>query len=413
MPANRAWRSADCLRDHVHGRPGGYTLDYLFGHLPMERRRILKQRVDALEEGADCPLLPGVAAVIRQLRWLDVPLALVTSSWPARIDHVLRQHDLQAAFRTLVSRDDVVHGKPAPDGYRLAAARLGVAPSRCLVFEDSLSGVQAACAAGATCVAIGEESGLLAAGARWSVRDFRELRIVREDDRLYCQHRHPATTGSERWRPMSPTLQDARLLWDFLGQGRCHVPCELLVVCGSYDLRVCDHACELLERGLAERLLFTGNTGHWTRHLWVEPEAELFARHARARGVSDSLIVIEPRATNFAENIAFARELFPDLRRATFVTKPNSIRRVALTLPVRWPGLEGHVDAPDYAFPDGISNLVGVLGVIDEMVGDLDRIMRYPALGFQVACPIPAQVMDAWERLVARGFDRHLVNPPR
>lgn len=150
---------------------------------------------------------------------------------------------------------------------------------------------------------------------------------------------------------MSPTLQDARLLWDFLGQGRCHVPCELLVVCGSYDLRVCDHACELLERGLAERLLFTGNTGHWTRHLWVEPEAELFARHARARGVSDSLIVIEPRATNFAENIAFARELFPDLRRATFVTKPNSIRRVALTLPVRWPGLEGHVDAPDYAFP--------------------------------------------------------------
>lgn len=90
--------------------------------------------------------------------------------------------------------------------------------------------------------------------------------------------------------------------------------------------------------------------------------------------------MIEPRATNFAENIAFARELFPDLRRATFVTKPNSIRRVALTLPVRWPGLEGHVDAPDYAFPDGISNLVGVLGVIDEMVGDLDRIMRYPAL---------------------------------
>ena len=210
-----------------------------------------------------------------------------------------------------------------------------------------------------------------------------------------------------------PTLQDARLLWDFLGQGRCHVPCELLVVCGSYDLRVCDHACELLERGLAERLLFTGNTGHWTRHLWVEPEAELFARHARARGVSDSLIVIEPRATNFAENIAFARELFPDLRRATFVTKPNSIRRVAHDPAGPLAGAGGHVDAPDYAFPDGISNLVGVLGVIDEMVGDLDRIMRYPALGFQVACPIPAQVMDAWERLVARGFDRHLVNPPR
>ncbi len=71
------------------------------------------------------------------------------------------------------------------------------------------------------------------------------------------------------------------------------------------------------------------------------------------------------------------------------------------------------MDAPDYAFPDGISNLVGVLGVIDEMVGDLDRIMRCPALGFRSPARSGAQVMDAWERLVARGFDRHLVNPPR
>ncbi|MGX9110329.1 HAD family hydrolase, partial [Pseudomonas aeruginosa] len=112
--------------------------------------------------------------------------------------HGLHKQDWRVVFRTLGSRDEWVHGKPAQDGYHLSAPRLGVAPSRCLVFEDSLSGVQAACAAGATCVAIGEESGLLAAGARWSVRDFRELRIVREDDRLYCQHRHPATTGSER-----------------------------------------------------------------------------------------------------------------------------------------------------------------------------------------------------------------------
>ena len=319
-----AWRlGPDCLRDHVHGRPGGYTLDYLFGHLPMERRRILKQRVDALEEGADCPLLPGVAAVIRQLRWLDVPLALVTSSWPARIDHVLRQHDLQAAFRTLVSRDDVVHGKPAPDGYRLAAARLGVAPSRCLVFEDSLSGVQAACAAGATCVAIGEESGLLAARRALVGPGF-----PRAADR---PRRRPAVLPASAPRhrqreALASHEPDPARCPAALGLPRPGpLPCALRTAGGMrlYDLRVCDHACELLERGLAERLLFTGNTGHWTRHLWVEPEAELFARHARARGVSDSLIVIEPRATNFAENIAFARELFPDLRRATSSPSPT------------------------------------------------------------------------------------------
>ncbi|MFP9006342.1 HAD family phosphatase, partial [Pseudomonas aeruginosa] len=89
-------------------------------------------------------------------------------------------------------------GLPFLSCCRRADARCGVTPSRRLVFEHSLIGVQAAWSAGPTGVAFGAESGLLAAGARWSVRDFRELRIVREDDRLYCQHRHPATTGSER-----------------------------------------------------------------------------------------------------------------------------------------------------------------------------------------------------------------------
>ncbi|MDR0213202.1 MAG: YdcF family protein [Comamonas sp.] len=209
---------------------------------------------------------------------------------------------------------------------------------------------------------------------------------------------------------MSPTLHKARLLWDFLSQGRANTACDLLVVCGSYDLRVCDYACELLERGIGKRLLFTGHSGHWTKHLWTEPEAELFARRAREHGVPDKLICMEPRARSFAENIAFSRALFPQLRRAVFITKPNSIRRVALTLPLRWPELEGYVDAPHFSFPEEVSNLIGVLGLIDEMVGDLDRIMRYPALGFQIPCAIPAPVMDAWKFLLAQGFDRHLVS---
>lgn len=47
---------------------------------------------------------------------------------------------------------------------------------------------------------------------------------------------------------MTPTLQHATVLWDFLGAGRQHQACELIVVCGSYDLRVCDYACELLKK---------------------------------------------------------------------------------------------------------------------------------------------------------------------
>jgi uncharacterized SAM-binding protein YcdF (DUF218 family) len=208
---------------------------------------------------------------------------------------------------------------------------------------------------------------------------------------------------------MTQTLQHARVLWDFLGAGRTHKRCELIVVCGSYDLRVCDYACELLSKGIAEHLLFTGHTGNWTKHLWDRSEADIFAQRAMALGVRPDQFTLESRATNFAENIAFAKALFPDVRRATFLTKPNSIRRVALTLPVQWPEVEAWVDAPSFSFPDEISNLIGVLGVIDEMVGDVHRIMVYPSLGFQAPQVIPEAVEAAWRYLIEQGFDHHLI----
>jgi beta-phosphoglucomutase-like phosphatase (HAD superfamily) len=55
-------------------------------------------------------------------------------------------------LRVRVAIEDVAKGKPEPDGYRLAAERLGVRAERCLVIEDSFAGARAAIAAGATCL---------------------------------------------------------------------------------------------------------------------------------------------------------------------------------------------------------------------------------------------------------------------
>ena len=205
------------------------------------------------------------------------------------------------------------------------------------------------------------------------------------------------------------TLQLAGRLWDFLSAGRGHQPCDVLVVCGSYDLRVMDHAAALLQQGIAPHMLISGNTGNWTRDLWNRPEAEVFAERAQALGVKRQQILLEPQARSFAENLAFARAMCPDARRVTFVTKPNSVRRVTQTQPIHWPDIDFSVDAPDFAFPWGVSNMVGVFGLIEEMVGDVHRLLRYPRLGFQQALHIPAEVLDAWQQLIALGYNRHLL----
>ncbi len=167
----------DFIDEHIHGRLGGYTLKTLFAEFGEAQQVAIKREVDAIEQVTNCALVPGVAALIARLREHAVPLALVTSSWRARVDHVLQQHDLMSAFDSIICRDDVRSGKPAPDPYRLAAAQLGRQSDECLVFEDSVSGVQSAVSSGALCIGIGDDPTLTAHGAAGVYADFTRLAL--------------------------------------------------------------------------------------------------------------------------------------------------------------------------------------------------------------------------------------------
>jgi hypothetical protein len=92
-----------------------------------------------------------------------------------------------------------------------------------------------------------------------------------------------------------------------------------------------------------------------------------------------------------------------------FVTKPNSVLRVALTVPMQWPGITAFVDSPPFAFPEQVSNIIGVFGVISEMVGDIDRVIHYPSRGFQIPHALPAPILESWSALIAEGFGQHLL----
>lgn len=211
----------------------------------------------------------------------------------------------------------------------------------------------------------------------------------------------------------SETLTHAAVLWDYLSSFRSAATADAIVVCCSYDLRVCDHACSLIKEGMASTLVLSGNTGHWTRHIWEQPEAVIFADRAVNNGVLPSKIVIEDRSTNFGENISFSRALLPKARSVVFVTKPAAVLRVLLTVKAQWSSVEAHVSCPSLIFPDEVSNIVGVLGAIDEMVGDIERILEYPKRGYQIPHELPAHVLTSWQYLLESGFTGHLMSTPR
>ena len=99
------------------------------------------------------PLLPGAIAAVRRLgaRW---PLGLASSANRPVIDAVLSGAGLTGEFAATVSGEEVDRGKPAPDVYLAALAKLGVEPVRAAAVEDSTNGLRAAAAAGMAVIAI-------------------------------------------------------------------------------------------------------------------------------------------------------------------------------------------------------------------------------------------------------------------
>lgn len=102
-----------------------------------------------LEDG-----VPIKSGAFELLQALALPKAIVTSTGREGAHWKLDRAGLTPHFRTVVTFDDVVAAKPAPDPYLLAAERLGVDPARCVVFEDSDVGAESAHRAGCIVVQV-------------------------------------------------------------------------------------------------------------------------------------------------------------------------------------------------------------------------------------------------------------------
>jgi uncharacterized SAM-binding protein YcdF (DUF218 family) len=211
-------------------------------------------------------------------------------------------------------------------------------------------------------------------------------------------------------------LADARALWDYHRLGMTFERADVILGLGSYDPTVAEHAADLFLAGRADWLMFTGFAGKHDNLLkspWGAPEAEVFREIAVGRSVPPQRIVVECEATNTGENLLLSmKKLAADgiaCRSVICVTKPNMERRVRATARLRVPDVTVFVTSPPCEFDAYCLGRFDPEVVINLMVGDLQRIERYPALGYQAAEDIPTSVKASYERLVAAGFNRHLI----
>lgn len=135
----------------------GMTLPHILGsYFPDGRVRsevvaMLRERESRMEYRP----VEGAIDFLDSLSAEGIPAAIVTSSNEEKMSNLYRQlPGFRERFASVVTACDVVNSKPDPEGYILAAKRLGLPPCRCCVFEDSFSGLEAGRRAGCTVVAL-------------------------------------------------------------------------------------------------------------------------------------------------------------------------------------------------------------------------------------------------------------------
>jgi uncharacterized SAM-binding protein YcdF (DUF218 family) len=213
-------------------------------------------------------------------------------------------------------------------------------------------------------------------------------------------------TGSQDWA-------DARAIWDYHQLHHPARPCSAGIGLGSHDLRVASFAADLYHSGLFPVLVFTGANSPATAALFPRGEAVHFAEHATGLGVPACAVIIEPAAANTGQNIEFSRRALAaaeiEVTSVMLISKPYMERRAYATARKTWPDVDvvcasEHLSLADYIKAIGDDKLV-----IDTLVGDLQRVIEYPARGFAIPQDVPPAVLAAYQRLTARGYDSRLL----
>ncbi|MFJ4921534.1 HAD family hydrolase [Streptomyces sp. NPDC088725] len=174
-PLDEAWR--EVVVGGPMTRSAGFLIEATGADISLDELTVLLN--DKFEEriGLGVPLMPGAARLLAELAAHGVPTALVSASHRRIIDRILVSLG-PGNFALSVAGDEVDRTKPHPDPYLVAARGLGVDPARCVVVEDTATGVAAAEAAGCRVVAVPSIAPIAPAAGRTVVGSLEEVDLV-------------------------------------------------------------------------------------------------------------------------------------------------------------------------------------------------------------------------------------------
>ena len=156
--SKRGRKFTDTDAEWVNGRKNEIIIPYILGQglSPEEVARIAKEKEATYRRLVKDSIkpLPGVVELIKSMTAAQFQLAIVSSTPKENIELIIKTLGIKKYFSLFINGDDVTEGKPSPQGFLLAANKLGVEPKNCVVMEDAIVGVRAAKRGGMYCIAV-------------------------------------------------------------------------------------------------------------------------------------------------------------------------------------------------------------------------------------------------------------------
>ena len=215
-------------------------------------------------------------------------------------------------------------------------------------------------------------------------------------------------------------IDEVPIIWNYMLLHHQLKHVDMIFILGSRDERIAIHAAKLYHKKYAPKIIVSGGVSHKNDLLatkWKhKTEADHFLSIMIKHGVPKNDILLETESTNTGENIKNTYLLLKKAhllpRSMILIQKPYMERRTYATFMKQWPqadSMDVIVSSPGSSFMQYINHDQPAHDVISIMVGDLQRILEYPVLGYQIHQAVPEKVIKAYRYLIQHGYDTHLL----
>lgn len=217
-------------------------------------------------------------------------------------------------------------------------------------------------------------------------------------------------------------VQALEEIWNYMKIDMKIEKSDLIIGCGCLNLEIPVKCADLLKENYAQNILFSGGLGKLTTDKFQKTEAEIFKDIAIEKGIEPRKIYLEKESTNTGDNFSFSLKIIEKYKiksdKIIIVHNNLSQRRTLSAAKARIKNKEISITSPNKTFSQFIEKLNNSTEeeqyrIISVIVGDIQRLIIFPQLGWQTENEVPEIIIADYYKLKKLGYNKYIFDKER